>query len=78
MALVECGCYEEGKALLAPLAALDQANSIDSFMSLAFLAIADHRLGNAAAARRLADAVGTVPHVTEMLARFDREIPRAE
>jgi hypothetical protein len=47
-------------------------------MSLAFLAIADHRLGNAAAARRLADAVGTVPYVTEMLARLDREIPRAE
>jgi hypothetical protein len=84
-ALVECGRCEEGKALLVPLAAPDQANSFDSFMSRAFLAIAEHRLGKAVAARQFADAaratadaVGNAPYVREMLARLDREIPRAE
>jgi hypothetical protein len=88
-ALVECGRWEEGKALLAPLAALDQAISFDSFMSRAFIAIAEHGLGNAAAARQFAnaaratadavrptaDAAGIARYVMEMLARLDREIP---
>jgi hypothetical protein len=85
-ALVECGRCEDGKALLAPLVAvLGQANSFDIFMNRAFLAIAEHRLGNAVAARQLADAAratadaaGNAPYVTAMLVRLDREIPRAE
>lgn len=84
-ALVECGRCEEGKALLVPLAVPDQANSFDSFMSRAFLAIAEHQLGNAAAARQFADAAratadaaGNAPYVAAMLTRLDREISRAE
>lgn len=81
-ALVELGRCAEGKALLVPLAAPDQPNSFDSFMSRAFLALAEHRLGNAVAARQFVDAArvtaeaaGNGPRMTEMLARLEREIP---
>ena len=53
--LVELGRYEEGKALLASLTPSGQ-DPFDTFMSRAFIAIAEHRLGNAAEARRFADA----------------------
>jgi hypothetical protein len=84
--LVELGRCEEGKALLAPLAAPDKPPSIDSFMSRAFLALAEHRLGNVAAARQLADAAHATAakfvmksaHLTAMLARIDSEIPPAK
>jgi hypothetical protein len=82
--LVELGRYEEGRALLTPLAAPDQPASFDSFMSRASLAIAEHRLGSEAAARQLADAArataeatGTTSHMTAMLVRLDRAIPPA-
>jgi hypothetical protein len=84
-ALVELGRHEEGKALLAPLAAPDRGNSFDTFMCRAFLALAEHRLGNGAAARQCAEAarataeaVGSRPDVTAVLARLDREIPLAD
>ena len=84
--LVELGHCEEGKALLAPLASPGRSRSIDSFMSRAFLALAEHRLGNAAAARQFADAAHETatkfarnsPQRTAMLARIDREIPPAK
>lgn len=84
--LVELGRCEEGKALLAPLASPGWPPSIDSFMSRAFLALAEHRLGNAAAARQFADAAHATavkianksPHLTAMLARIDSEIPPAK
>ena len=54
-------------------------------MSRAFLAIAEHRLGNAAAARQFADAAsatadaaGNVTYVAAMVARLNREIQRSE
>jgi hypothetical protein len=53
-------------------------------MIRAFLAMAEHRLGNAAAARQFADAArataeaaGNRPGMTQMLARVDREISAA-
>lgn len=81
-ALVELGRHAEGKALLAPLAAPDQAGSFDCFMSRAFLALAEHGLGNGEAARRCADAArrtaqaaGNIGYVAMMLARLGRDIP---
>jgi hypothetical protein len=83
--LVEFDRYEEGKALLAPLATASQAESLDSFMSRAFLALAERALENAAAAQELANAARTAaeaiqkaPHVMAMLARLDSEIPPAK
>jgi hypothetical protein len=87
--LVELGRYAEGKALLAPLAAPDQPVSFDSFMNCAFLARAEHGLGNEAAARQLADAARamvktaisgetkTQDMIAEMLVRLHSEIPPA-
>jgi hypothetical protein len=80
--LVELGRYAEGKALLAPLAAPEQADTFDSFMSRAFLALAEHGLGNDGAARQCADLaranaefVGNAQtYVGAMLARLDRVI----
>jgi Peptidase family M50 len=76
--LVELGRYEEGKGLLAPLAAASQAGSLDSFMNRAFLALADRALGNETAARQLANAARTAaeviektPLVTAMLGRLE-------
>jgi hypothetical protein len=79
-ALVELGRHDEGKALLTPLAAPDQATSFDSFMSRGFLALAEHGLGNDAAARQLADAARATAEAagisaTGLLARLGREIP---
>lgn len=79
-ALVELGRHEEGKPLLVPLAAPDQAASYDSFMSRVFLALAEHGLGNDAAARQLADAARATAAAAGiskagLLARLDREIP---
>jgi hypothetical protein len=89
--LVELGRYEEGKVLLAPLAAPDQPVSFDSFMSRAFLALAERGLGNEAAARQLADAARataktrtsgetkTRDMIGEMLVRLDRKFrPRIQ
>jgi hypothetical protein len=81
-ALVELGRHAEGKPLLAPLAAPDQAASYDSFMSRVFLALAEHGLGNGAAARQLADAARATAKAAGisaavLLARLDREIPAA-
>jgi hypothetical protein len=85
--LVELGRYDEGKALLAPLAAPDRPDSFDAFMSRAFLAFAEHGLGNKVAARRFADAARatvktkasgetkTRNFIAEMLVRLDSEIP---
>jgi hypothetical protein len=87
--LVELGRYAEGKALLAPLAAPDQPVSFDSFMNRAFLARAEHGLGNEAVARQLADAARamvktaisgetkTQDMIAEMLVRLHGEIPPA-
>jgi hypothetical protein len=75
--LVELGRYEEGKALLAPLAAASQAGSLDAFISRAFLALAERALGNevtalqfANAARTAAEAIEKAPHVKAMLGRL--------
>jgi hypothetical protein len=81
-ALVELGRHAEGKPLLAPLAAPEQAASYDSFMSRMFLALAEHSLGNDAAARQLADAARATAEVAGinapgLLARLDRDIPAA-
>ena len=79
--LVELGCYEAGKTLLAPLAAADQAGPYDSLMSQAFLARAERALGNQAAARQFANAAHTIaeaisatPRVMAMLARHETEM----
>lgn len=58
-ALVERGHYAEAKALLEPLIAADPG-SFDSVLSCAFLARAEHALGNSAAARRLATNAQTI------------------
>src|SRR5262249_24927542 len=63
--LVELGRYEEGKALLGPLAAASQAGSFDSFMSRAFLALAERALGNETAARQLANAARAAAEAVE-------------
>lgn len=75
--LIEVGRYEEGKALLAPLAAASQAGSLDAFMNRAFLALAERALGNevsalqfANAARAAAEAIEKAPHVIAMLGRL--------
>src|SRR5262245_12085541 len=57
--LVAIGQYEAGKALLAPLVISSKPGSFDAFMSEAFLALAEHRLGNEAEAQRLAQAART-------------------
>jgi len=81
--LVAIGQYEAGKAMLAPLVISSPAGSFDAFMSQAFLALAEHALGDETAAQRLADAARTTPktfegspRVTAMLARLDREMPQ--
>jgi ATP-dependent Clp protease adaptor protein ClpS len=83
--LVELGRYDEGRALLAPLAAPGHAASFDAFISRAFLSLAEHGLGNEAAARQLADAAretaeaaGKNANMIDMLARLDREIARGQ
>ena len=79
--LVELGRYQEGKALLAALAAPDQP-PFDAFMSRVFIAFAENGLGNTAAARQSADAARATTGVTPaiaaaVLARLDRELPPA-
>jgi hypothetical protein len=55
--LVELRRYEEGKALLAPLAAARRAGSPENaFMTRVFLALAEHALGNEATALEFANA----------------------
>ena len=84
-ALVELGRYEDGKALLAPLAAANQDKSFDSFMTHAFLACAERALGNEAAARQFAnearttaEAIEKTTHVAAMLARLETEMQAAK
>lgn len=79
--LVELGRCREGKALLAPLAAPDQP-PFDAFMSRAWIAFAEHRLGNTAAARQFADAARATTGIdpataATVLARLEEEIPPA-
>jgi Peptidase family M50 len=83
--LVELGRHEEGKALLAPLAASKDTQPFDSLMTYAFLARAERALGDEAAARRFADAARVTaqgnlasPRVMAMLARFETEVPLAK
>ena len=52
--LVELGRWEEGKAVLAGLAAAE--GSFDAFMKQTYLARAEHALGNRASAEQLAGA----------------------
>jgi hypothetical protein len=82
-ALVELGRPAEGKPLLARLAGPDRAASYDSFMCRVFHALAEHRLGDGAAARQLADAARATAEAAGinapvLLARLDREIPRVD
>jgi hypothetical protein len=79
--LVELGRHAEAKEMVAPLAAPDQPASFDSFMGRAFLALAEHGLGNeaaarqaAAAARRTAEEAGQTESTMNMLARLDSVI----
>ena len=83
--LVELGCYEKGKALLAFLAAAKDANPFDALMTHAFLARAERALGDEAAARQFAevarttaDAIQASPRMMAMLARFETEVPPAK
>jgi Peptidase family M50 len=76
--LVALGRYEEGKALLAPLAASQSGNAFDAFMICIFLAHAERGLGNVAAARALAaaarenvEAISANPAAAFMLSRLD-------
>jgi hypothetical protein len=80
--LIDLGRYEEGKALLTPMAAVEQP---ESFISRMFLALAEHRLGNETVAQRYADAaratakaIGKTPIMAAMLARLDSEVPPAK
>jgi hypothetical protein len=50
---VELGQFEAGKALLEELAAAKPGRAIDLAMTEIFLALAEHGLGNRAAAQRL-------------------------
>ena len=79
--LVELGRFEEGKALLAPIAASTQAKPFDALMTQAFLASAERALGNEAAARQFAtgarttaEAIQVTPRLAAMLARLDIEM----
>jgi hypothetical protein len=76
--LVELGRYEEGKALLAPLAGSQSGNAFDAFMISVSLARAEHGLGNVAAARVLAaaarESVSAIPSAAFMLSRLDAEL----
>jgi hypothetical protein len=83
-ALVALGQYEAGKALLAPLVISSPAGSFDAFMSQAFLALAEHTLGDEAEAQRLAQAARTTaeafeatPRMAAMLARLERDMQQA-
>ena len=83
--LVELGRYEEGKALLAFLAAAKDANPFDALMIHAFLARAERALGDEAAARQFAEVARTTaeaiqasPRMMAMLARFETEVPPAK
>ena len=83
--LVELGCYEAGKALLAPLAAAKDADPFDTLMTHAFLARAERALGDEAAAQQFADVARTTaeaiqasPRMMAMLARFETEVPPAK
>jgi hypothetical protein len=76
--LVEIGRYEEGKALLVPLAVASEVGSLDAFMTRAFLARAERALGNevgalqfANAARTAAEVIEKAPHVIAMLGRLE-------
>jgi hypothetical protein len=76
--LVELGRYEEGKALLVPLAGSQPGNAFDAFMTCVFLAHGEHGLGNVAAARALAavarENVQATPAAAFMLSRLDAEL----
>jgi hypothetical protein len=76
--LVELGRYEEGKALLAPLASSQPGSAFDAFMISVSLARAEHGIGNVAAARAFAAAarenVSAVPGAAFMLSRLDAEL----
>jgi Peptidase family M50 len=79
--LVVLGRYEEGRALLAPIAAVSQARPFDAIMSQAFLARAERALGDEAAARQFAngarttaEAIQVMPRVAAMLTRLDTEM----
>jgi Zn-dependent protease len=79
--LVELGRYQEGKALLVPLAGAQPSKSFDTFMSCVFLARAEQALGNvvaaqalAAAARENVEAIPTMPGTAFMLSRLDAEL----
>jgi hypothetical protein len=81
-ALVELGLYQEGKALLEPLAFADTAAPFDLLMSRIFLARAEHALGNATAAADLmrqaqatTDTAGALaPGVSALIGRIEGEM----
>jgi len=79
--LIELGRYEAGKALLEPLVATYRGESFDSLMTQAFLARAEHALGNPEVARRLADAARSdanaleaAPRIMAMLSRMEADV----
>jgi hypothetical protein len=80
--LVELGRYQEGKALLEPLARADTTPPFDTLMTEIFLAHAEHALGDAGAATELMTraraAIATQnlfrPNLIELIERIQREI----
>jgi peptidase M50-like protein len=79
--LVDVGRWEEGKAILSLVAAIE--GSFDLLMTQIYLARAEYALGNPAAARALAEAARRTgeahPHwpvVTMLLPRLEAELAR--
>jgi predicted Zn-dependent protease len=77
--LVELGRYAEAKALLEPLTLA--SSPLDRILSHAFLARAEHALGNSPAAKRLVtearsicDANGRPPAVAALVVRAENEV----
>jgi len=78
-ALVELGRWEEGKAMLSTVAAVE--GSFDALMTQTYLARAEHALGNTAAAKALAEAARKTgashpqsPAVTRLLPQLEAEL----
>jgi hypothetical protein len=81
---VELGRFEEGKAMLEPIATadkIDEQEAFDAFMTRMYLARAEYRLGNIEHARRHADATRKLAEpfagdatVAALLARLEAEL----